>query len=86
VNDYFIMGEEGDSPWAVSLGVFRTEQAALARLATLRDLGVRTALVGSRETAVPRIWLQVKELDPGLEARLKEISRQMEGSELRPCR
>jgi hypothetical protein len=79
------MGEEGDSPWALSLGVFRTEQAALARLAMLRDQGVRSALVGSRDTVLPKIWLQVKGVDPALEARLREIARQLEGSELRAC-
>lgn len=85
VNDYFIMGEESDIPWALSLGVFRSERAALARLAALRELGVRTALAGPRDTAVPRIWLQVKGIDPALEARLKDIARQVEGSDLRPC-
>jgi hypothetical protein len=85
VNDYYIMGEEGDSPWSLSLGVFRTEQAALARLGVLRDLGVRTALVGSRDTLLGKIWLQVKGIDPALEARLKDLVRQLEGSELRPC-
>ena len=85
VNDYYIMGEEGDSPWALSLGVFRSEQAALARLAALRDQGVRTALVGSRDTVLPKVWLQVKGLDPGLEARLRDIARQVEGGELRAC-
>jgi hypothetical protein len=85
INDYRIMGEEGDSPWALSLGVYRSEQAALIRLAALRDQGVRTALVGSRDTVVPKIWLQVKGIDPALEARLKDIARQLEGSELRTC-
>ena len=85
VNDYFVMGEETDIPWALSLGVFRSERAAQARLAALRELGVRTALVGPRDSAVPRIWLQVKGIDPAIEARLKDIARQIEGSELRAC-
>lgn len=85
VNDYFIMGEETDIPWALSLGVFRTERSALARLAALRERGVRNALVGQRDTVVPRIWLQVKGIDPALEARLRDLARQLEGSELRPC-
>jgi len=85
VNDYFVMGEETDIPWALSLGVFRSERAALARLAALRELGVRSALVGQRDTVVPRMWLQVKGIDPALEARLKDIARQIEGSELRAC-
>jgi hypothetical protein len=85
VSDFRILGEEGDSPWSLSLGVYRSEQAALARLARLRGMGVRNALVGSRDTVVPRLWLQVKGIDPALEARLKEIARQLEGSELRTC-
>src|SRR5262249_25936062 len=70
INDYFIMGEETDIPWALSLGVFRSERAALARLAALRELGVRNALAGQRDTALPKLWLQVKGVDPALEARL----------------
>ncbi|HEY1289972.1 MAG TPA: SPOR domain-containing protein [Burkholderiales bacterium] len=85
INDFFVMGEETDAPWALSLGVFRSERAAAARLASLRELGVRNALVGKRDTVVPRIWVQVKGVDPSLEARLKDIARQAEGSELRPC-
>lgn len=85
VNDYFVMGEETDIPWALSLGVFRSERAALARLAALRELGVRSALVGQRDTVVPKMWLQVKGIDPALEARVRDIARQIEGSELRPC-
>jgi hypothetical protein len=79
------MGEEGDMPWALSLGVFRSEQAALVRLAQLREIGVRTALVGSRDTVLPKVWLQVRGVDPALEMRIREIARQLDGSELRSC-
>ena len=85
VDEYFIVQEEGEHRWALSLGVFRSEEAAQARLATLRTQGVRTALVGPRETLVPKIWLQVKSVDAPLEARLKEIARQVDGSELKAC-
>jgi hypothetical protein len=85
VSDYFIVADEGDWHWALSLGVFRSEEAAQARLAALRQQGVRSAVVGSRETVVSKIWLQVKGIDPALESRLKEIARQIEGSELKTC-
>jgi len=85
VGEYFIVQEEGEHRWALSLGVFRSEEAAQARLAALRDQGVRSARVGARETVVPRVWLQVKNVDAPLHARLKEIARQLEGSELREC-
>jgi hypothetical protein len=86
VEEYFIVQEEGAYRWALSLGVFRTEDAARARLATLREQGVRTARLGARETVVPKVWLQVKAVDAALQARLKEIAGQVEGSELRECK
>lgn len=85
VTDYRIMGEDTDSQWALSLGVYRTEAAALGRLAQLRELGVRNALVGSRGAVVPKMWLQVRGIDAAAESRLKDIARQAEGSELRAC-
>jgi hypothetical protein len=85
VTDYFVVSDEGPFRWALSLGVFRTQDAAKFRLLVLREQGVRMAQVGPRETLVPKVWLQVKDVDPALEARLKEIARQVEGSELKPC-
>ncbi|HEX6528676.1 MAG TPA: SPOR domain-containing protein [Burkholderiales bacterium] len=86
VEEFFIVQEEGEHRWAVSLGIFRSEDAAQARLAALRTQGVRSARVGPRETVVPKIWLQVKSVDAPLQTRLREIARQVEGSELRDCR
>lgn len=85
VEDYFVVAEDGEFRWALSLGVFRSEEAAQAHLAALRQQGVRSALVGLRETVVPKVWLQVKGIDPALESRLKDIARQVDGSELRSC-
>ena len=85
VEDYFIVQEEGQHRWALSLGVFRTEDAARARLAVLRAQGVRSATVGARETVVPKVWLQVRGVDPALEAKLKELTVQVESTELRNC-
>jgi len=85
VDDYFVVQDDGPYRWALSLGVFRSEEAAEARLAALRAQGVRSAQVGPRETPVSKVWLQVKAVDAGLYARLKEVARGMEGSELREC-
>jgi hypothetical protein len=85
VEDYFIVGDESDSRWALSLGIFRTPEAAQARLAALREQGVRSAMVGSRETIVPKLWLQVRGIDAALESKLKEIAREIDGTELRAC-
>ena len=85
VQDYYIVAEDGDWRWALSLGVYRTEEAARARLAALRAQGVRTAVLTPRETVVPKVWLQVSGVDAALENRLRQIALQIEGSELRAC-
>lgn len=85
VDDYFVVQDDGPYRWALSLGVFRSEEAAQARLAALRLQGVRSAQVGARETPISKVWLQVKAVDAGLYARLKEVARGVEGSELREC-
>ena len=85
VEDYFIVQDEGPHHWALSLGIFRTEEAAQARLAALRTQGVRSAQLGERESSVPKVWLQVKGVDAPLYGRLKELARTMDGTELREC-
>jgi hypothetical protein len=85
IDDFFVVAEDPRFRWAISLGVFRNEEAAQSRLATLKDKGVRSAQVGPREMMVPKIWLQVKGVDSALEARLKEITKQVDGADLRPC-
>jgi len=85
VQDYFIMADEGEFRWALSLGVYRSEEAAQTRLAALSSMGVRSAVMARRETLVPKVWLQVNGTDPELEERLRNIARQIEGSELRAC-
>ncbi|HLS85394.1 MAG TPA: SPOR domain-containing protein, partial [Burkholderiales bacterium] len=85
VEDYFIVQDESRYRWALSLGVFRNEAAARERLAALRRQGVRSAEIGQREAVVPKVWLQVREVDAALEARLREVASGIEGSELRAC-
>ncbi len=83
VQDYFIVQEEGPNRGAVSLGLFRTEEAAQARLAALRSRGVHSAQIAPRQT--PKVWLQVKAADAALESRLQELARGLDGTELRDC-
>jgi hypothetical protein len=85
IEDFFIVQEEGPYRWAVSLGVFRNEDAAQARLTALRDQGVRSARIAPRETVVPKVWLQVKNVDTALAAKLRDTARTVDGTELREC-
>ncbi len=85
IDDYFILQEESSMRWAVSLGVFSSEEAAKTRLDALRAKGVRSAQTGERDTQVTKIWFQVRGADAALQARLKEFAKALPGTELRDC-
>jgi hypothetical protein len=85
VQDYFVVQDENPHRWSLSLGVFRNEEAAQARLTSLRRQGVRSAEAAPRETVVPKLWLQVRDVDLALDASLRQIASQVEGSELKSC-
>jgi hypothetical protein len=85
IEDYFVVQDAGPLRWSISLGVFSTEDAAVSHLKALQAQGVRTAVIGRRETRVPKVWFQVREVEPPLEARLREIAQDFEGATLHEC-
>ncbi len=85
VDDYFIVTDDPKWRNSVSLGVFKTEDAAKSRLAALRAKGVRSATIGARETQQARTYFQVHDANPGLVAKLNELKQGYAGTELREC-
>lgn len=85
VEDYFILQDAGPMRWALSLGVFSTEDAAKAHLQALREKGVRTATIDRRETRVPKVWFQLRDVDAPLQEKLQAIARDFEGATLHEC-
>jgi hypothetical protein len=85
VEDFFIVQEDPKFRFAISLGVFKTQEAAQSRLAELRAKGVRTARVGPRETSVQKVYFTVREVPDALASRLNELRQSFAGSELKAC-
>jgi len=85
VEDFFVLQEDPKFRFAISLGIFKTEEAAQARLAELRKKGVRTARVGPRETQVQKVYFTVREVPEALASRLNELRQGFPGSELKNC-
>src|SRR5437773_10098349 len=61
VEDFFIVQEDPKLRFAISLGVFRTEEAARSRLGELRTKGVRTARIGPKETSGQKVYFAIKD-------------------------
>ncbi len=85
VEDFYIVQEDSKFRFAISLGVFKTEEAARSRLAELRKKGVRSARVDPRETSVQKIYFTVREVPDALVARLNDLRQSFAGSELKDC-
>lgn len=85
VDDYFIVPDDPKWRNAISLGIFKTEEAAKARLAALRAKGVKSAIAGARESQAGKIYFQVREADPALAAKLNALKLGFPGSDVREC-
>lgn len=85
VDDFFVLQDEGKARWAVSLGVFSSEEAARSRLEALKGKGVRSAQTGARDTQVAKVWFQVRGADAAQQSKLRELSQQLPGTELKDC-
>ena len=87
VGEYFIVQAAG--PWrnAISLGVFKTQEAAQNYLKVLRGKDVRSARVGERAGKQKATVFILNGVNPATEARLTSIQKDFPGSELKnfPC-
>jgi hypothetical protein len=85
VTDYFVVTDDGVNKWAISLGVFRTADAARSYLASISTKGVKTARVGERETRVQKTVFQIRQADDALQTKLAAIRKDFPGVDMHPC-
>jgi hypothetical protein len=83
VDDYFVVQEAGEWQNAISLGVFRTEEAAQKFLATLRTRQVRSARVGERMSKLRFTVFVMKGLDAGTMGRIEALRKRFPDGELK---
>jgi hypothetical protein len=80
VKDLFVV-DSGRDRFAISLGNFRTEEAANAYLAELAAKNVTTARVGQRQLTTVSTLLVIRDPREPVMARLREIAPSYPGSE-----
>lgn len=85
IDDYFVVSDDPKWRNSISLGVFKTEEAAQARLAALRAKNVKSATVGPRETQLAKTYFQVRDVASSLATKLNELKQGFAGSELHEC-
>jgi hypothetical protein len=85
IADYYVITDDGPNKWAISLGVFRTEESARGYLATIGAKGVKTARVTERETRVQKTVFQIRKVDDALQTRLTAMRKDFPGVDMHPC-
>jgi hypothetical protein len=87
VHEFFVVQEAGEWRNAISLGIFRSDEAANVFLASLRQRGVRSAVMSRREKLLKQVVFYVREPNDALVAKLAEIQRNYPGTAIKaaPC-
>lgn len=84
IEDYFVVQEAGHWLNAISLGVFKTEEAAKKYLVELNKKGIKTAQVGERASKLKFTVFVLKNMDAPSMAQLSAMQKDYAGSELKP--
>lgn len=85
VNDFFLIQDNSDMRWGISLGVFKAEEAARAYLARLSQTGVRSARIGQRKVTSSLVAFQFRELDATASGAIEKIRGAFPKQEMRAC-
>ncbi|MFA7291064.1 MAG: SPOR domain-containing protein [Rhodocyclaceae bacterium] len=84
--EFFVVQEPGPNRFAVSLGIFSSEQAAEERLASLRGKGVKSAKVGLRTVISPeQLTLEATGPVPMLEEARTAVQQQLPDIKTAAC-
>jgi hypothetical protein len=85
VTDFFIIKDEGDLQWGISLGVYKTQERAQTRLAQLNKAGVHSARITPFSTTFSKVAFQLRNLDTGAKEALDKIKAGFPQLEMRGC-
>ena len=87
VSEFFVVQDPGQWRNAISLGIFKSDDAAQAFLSKLKERGVRSAIAARRENFLKQVAFYVREPSEATVARVTALQRDFAGSEIKagPC-
>lgn len=83
VADFYVVQDAGQWRNAVSLGLFKSEEAANTQLAVLRERGVRSAIITRRENFLKQVVFFVRDSGGTTLTRVTELRRDFPASEVK---
>ena len=85
VDDFFVVQASGPNQLAISLGTYRTEEAANAGLETLRAKGVKSAKMGERKGKPAYVVLELRGPSAQAEAVQRSIAARLPKAVAKAC-
>jgi hypothetical protein len=82
ISEYYVVQTPGHLLNAISLGVFKTQEAAQSFLEQMRAKGVRTARIGEHVSKLKVTVFVLNGVDAAIEAKLTAIQKDFAGTEL----
>ena len=85
VTDFYVIQDNNDQRWGISLGIFKTEEAARTRLVALNQQGVRSARLIDYNMQLSRVAFQLRELDDDTKSTFARLKSEFPRQEMRTC-
>ena len=85
VDDFFVIQDNSPLQWGLSLGIFKSQEAARNQLAALTQKGVRSARVGTLKPTTTKVAFQLRGLDATAKNSVAKIKENFPKQELREC-
>lgn len=86
ITDFYVIQDNSDMRWAISLGVFKNEDIARAHLADLNRKGVRSARIGERMLTTKAVAFRFKKWDQTTKESVDKIKAEFPSQEARECK
>jgi hypothetical protein len=83
INDLYVIQDNGPQKNAISLGVFKTEEAAQAYLQNVQKKGVKNAKSAARSQSFSQTMFTIRDPQAVLVAKLEQAKADFSGSELK---
>jgi hypothetical protein len=85
VTDFFIIKDQGSLQWGISLGVYKTQEAAQNRLVDLVGRGVHSARIAPYSTSSSKVAFQLRNLDTSTKDAVDKIKNGFPQQEMHAC-
>lgn len=85
INNFYVIQDKSSLQWGISLGIFKTEEAAQKHLVTLNSQGVRTAKVAARNSTTNKVAFQLRNIDLDVKGKLEKIKAGFPQQDIKNC-